>query len=133
MAAWTSPSSRSSTSSSASCARNWRRRPPATTTSRRCGAAATCCATRRATRLRRRVSIFRIQKGARRGALFFFVSPLWERLLSPRLAQRLLHPLGRQFGLLLRDLVIGASGGDHDAVVRQLRETGLRRLPTRLE
>src|SRR5436305_1499489 len=44
MAAWTSPSSRSSTCSSASCARSSRTRRRARTTSRRSGAAAMCCA-----------------------------------------------------------------------------------------
>src|SRR3569623_96115 len=44
MAAWTSPSSRSSTCSSASCARSSASRPTARITSRPCGAAATYCA-----------------------------------------------------------------------------------------
>src|ERR1700754_3831036 len=47
MAAWTSPSSRSSTSSSASCARSSTPRRADRITSRRCGAAAMCCASPR--------------------------------------------------------------------------------------
>src|SRR5271156_2875865 len=69
MAAWTSPSSRSSTSSSASCARSLRRRRTVTTTSKPSGAAATCCATQ-------------WKKWRRRGD----PSPASPQVLTPRLA-----------------------------------------------